>query len=50
MSSANGQLSGNAKVVREPKSDVDMVIPCEVKIYFETCRGHRKGSFRLKLV
>ena len=25
---ANGQLSRKAKMVREPKSDMDMVIPC----------------------
>ena len=29
--SANGQLSSNAKVVREPKSCKDMAIPCSVK-------------------
>ena len=27
---ANGQLSRKAKVVREPKSLWDMVIPCEI--------------------
>lgn len=30
--SANGQLSRKAKVVREPKSKMDMVIPCRAYI------------------
>lgn len=28
---ANGQLSRKAKVVREPKSYMDMVIPCQAR-------------------
>ena len=49
---ANGQPNRKVKVVREPKSLMDKVIPCRnnnQKMLYDccyVCRGHRKGNMR----